>query len=64
MELSNPELLTAPDVAKRKIFMTDASDYVLGVVLIQIDEDGLCRKKSFTSLKLKSAEVKYTVMEK
>lgn len=49
MELSNPELLTAPDVAKRKIVMTHASDYVMRLVLIQIDEDGLCRPISFTS---------------
>ena len=44
--------------------MTDASDYGIGGVLIQVDEDGLCRPVSFISRKLKPAEKRYTVTER
>lgn len=64
LELSNPNILAAPDNSKSKVLMADASDYGIGAVLLQSEDDGRLRPVSFTSRKLTPAECKYTVTEK
>ena len=63
-ELSNPMMLACSGPTVRRRVMTDASDYGLGGVALQESKDGKWRPVSFTSRKLKGAEIRYTVTEK
>jgi len=63
-ELSNPLILAAPRSNAPKRVMTDASDYGVGGVLLQQNDDGIWQPVSFTSRKLKDVETRYTVTEK
>lgn len=63
-ELSSSEILAPPDPRKRKIVITDVSDYGTGGVLIQVDDDGGYGPFAFISRKIKSAEVRYSVTKK
>ena len=63
-ELVNPCMLTAPDSGKQKRVLTDASDYGIGGVLLQLEPNGQWKPVCFTARKLKGAEANYTVSEK
>ena len=62
--LRNPEILAAPKRDMQKKVMTDASSYGLGVVLLQMTEEGKWRPVSFTSRLMRLSERKFTTTEK
>ena len=62
-DLSNPQFLASPKDGASKKVMSDASDYGLGAVLLQ-EEENCWRPIGFASKKLKGAEVNYTTTEK
>ena len=60
----SPAILRHYDPSLRTILQTDASDYAMGAVLSQIDENGREWVVSFASKSLDSAQQNYSVMEK
>ena len=62
--LAQPDFLVAPRVDAAKKLVTDASDYGLGAVLLQFEDDLGWLPVAFASRKQKGAEMRYTVTEK
>lgn len=62
--MSDPTILAPCNPSLMKYFMTDASDYGLGAVMIQVYEDQNTRPISFTSRKFSTEERKYKVMKR
>ena len=56
--------LHSPDYTKPFIIKTDASDYGLGGVIAQLDENQQEKPIAFTSAKLKGAQLKWSTIEK
>ena len=57
-------LLTYPDHNKPFYIYTDASDFQMGAVIMQRDNEGVLRPVAYFSQKLSLAQRKYTTMEK
>lgn len=62
--LCTAPLLKPPDFTRPFILATDASDYAVGAVLQQADEDGKIHPVWYFSRKLSDAELKYSTLEK
>ena len=62
--LVSPPILTFPDFSKDFILDTDASDFGMGAVLSQIDENGCERVIAYASRTLSKAERNYSVTRK
>jgi hypothetical protein len=62
--LSSTPILRAPDFAKQFILQTDASNFGLGAVLSQLDDDELEHPVAYLSRKLMIHEQNYSVPEK
>src|SRR5678816_3396412 len=56
--------LSFPDYSKPFILSTDASDFGIGAVLAQLDENGKEKPLAFTSKMLSKAEINYSTTEK
>ncbi|KAM9892021.1 hypothetical protein OXX69_012141, partial [Metschnikowia pulcherrima] len=64
-KLMNPPILILPQPASTFVLYTDASNYYMGAVLNQVDEDNkLQGVVAFESRKFKGAELNYDVREK
>lgn len=61
--LMNEPILRLPDITKRFVLRTDASDLGIGAMLLQEHDDKLF-PVSFISKKLSSSEKNYSTMEK
>ncbi|XP_069498702.1 uncharacterized protein, partial [Ambystoma mexicanum] len=57
-------ILQVPDQSRRFIVESDASQYALGAVLLQPDEQNIERPVAYLSKTLSPAELHYTVLEK
>jgi hypothetical protein len=57
-------VLAYPNMDKEFILQTDASDYAMGAVLLQLDQDGGRRPVAYASKTFGKAELNYTVTEK
>jgi hypothetical protein len=57
-------VLAFPDFSKPFVIFTDASDYGLGAVLSQLDENGKDRPIAYASRHLNKTEQKYSTIEK
>ena len=62
--LTSDPILSAPDFSKPFILQTGASDFGLGAILSQIDENGDEKPICYLSRKMLDRERKYTVSEK
>lgn len=62
--LSSSPVLINPDFSKKFYLHCDASDYGIGAVLVQMDEEGNERPVAFMSRKLNSAQRNYSVTER
>lgn len=62
--LQEPLQLKRPNTKKPFILQTDSSDYGMGAVLFQLDDDGGKRIVSYASCKLRQAEKRYHSNEK
>ena len=62
--LTNAPVLQQPDPSKPYTIETDASDFAIGFVLLQIGEDGLMHPVAFDGRKLRGAELRYPTHEK
>lgn len=58
--LSSSPVLINPDFSKKFYLHCDASDYGIGAVLVQMDEEGNERPVAFMSRKLNSAQRNYS----
>ena len=63
-KLISAPILIFPDFKQPFQLITDASDFALGVVLSQLDENNKERVVAYASRTLQAAERKYTVTEK
>lgn len=64
-ELIKAPVLATPDFTKKFIIQCDASNYALGAVLVQIDDEtGAEKPIAFISRKLRGAELNYSTTEK
>ena len=63
-ELTNTVTLNYFDKEKKTILTTDASQYGIGAVLSQVDEDGTRRMIGAASRSLTETERRYAVIEK
>jgi hypothetical protein len=63
-QLSTAPILQYPDFTKEFRLSTDASDYGVGAVLSQLDQEGRDKPIAFASRTLNSAEKNYAVVEK
>ena len=61
---SEPIMRHYPDPGKEFILFTDASDYAIGAVLAQLDENGREQVVAYQSRMLTAAEQKYATYEK
>ena len=57
-------VLIQPDTAKQFYLECDASDYAIGAVLSQMDEEGRLRPIGFFSRKFSAAEINYEIHDK
>ncbi len=64
MCLTSEPVLAIPDFSKPFVIFTDASDYGLGAVQSQLDENGKKRPIAYASRHLNQTEQKYSTMEK
>lgn len=62
--LSSSPVLINPDFSKKFYLHCDASDFGIGAVLVQLDEDGDERPVAFMSKKLNSSQRNYSVTER
>ena len=62
--LTNAPVLYQPDPTKPYTIETDASDFTLGYVLLQLGDDGLMHPVAFEGRKLHGAELRYSTHEK
>ena len=62
--LTTAPILANPDFKKKFYLQCDASDYGIGAVLVQIDDEGSERPIAYMSRKLNSAERNYSVTER
>lgn len=62
--LTSTPVLVNPNFEEKFFLHCDASDYAIGAVLIQLDEQGCERPIAFMSKKLNSAQRNYSVTEK
>lgn len=62
--LTSAPVLINPDFEKKFYVHCDASDYGIGAVLIQLDDEGQERPIAFMSRKLNSAQRNYSVTER
>lgn len=62
--MSNPTILVAPIRGRPKSVTTDASDYGLGGVLLQLDNEDKWAPVSFASRALKKAKRNYASKER
>lgn len=62
--LSSSPVLVNPDFAKKFFLHCDASDYGIGAVLVQLDNQGQEKPVAFMSKKLNTAQRKYSVTER
>lgn len=63
-KLSDDIVLKYPDFSKDFVLTCDASDYAIGGVLQQVDDQGNLRPLSYFSRKLNSAELNYSTIER
>lgn len=64
MVLTSAPVLVHPNFSKKFYIQCDASDYGIGAVLVQLDEEGLERPIAFMSKKLNAAQRNYSVTER
>jgi hypothetical protein len=62
MCLTSEPVLAFPDFSKPFVIFTDASDYGLGAVLSQLDENGKDRPIAYASRHLNKTEQKYSTI--
>lgn len=62
--LTSAPILTNPDFSRKFYIHCDASDYGIGAVLVQLDENGEEKPIAFMSRKLNSAQRNYSVTER
>lgn len=62
--LTTAPILTNPDFTKKFFLQCDASDYGIGAVLFQLDNEGNERPIAYMSKKLNSAQKNYSVTER
>lgn len=62
--LTTAPILSNPDFSKKFYLHCDASDYGIGAVLVQLDENGQEKPIAFMSKKLNSAQRNYSVTER
>ena len=62
--LCTAPLLKPPDFSRPFVLATDASDYAVGAVLQQADEEGKIHPVCYYSRKMSDAELKYPTLEK
>ncbi|GBM07282.1 Retrovirus-related Pol polyprotein from transposon 297 [Araneus ventricosus] len=62
--LASAPCLKLPDFTREFSISTDASNYALGAVLVQSDDEGFKHPVAFASRKLGPTEVKYSTVEK
>lgn len=62
--LSQSPILIHPDYEKEFVLSADASDYALGGMLGQADENGIIRPIAYFSKKLNPTQMRYTILEK
>lgn len=62
--LSSSPILANPDFSKKFFLHCDASDYGIGAVLVQLDDDGQEKPIAFMSKKLNTAQRNYSVTER
>lgn len=62
--LTTAPVLINPDFSKKFFVHCDASDYGIGAVLVQLDENGSERPVAYMSKKLNTAQRNYSVTEK
>ena len=62
--ISSPPILELPDVSQAFILQTDASNFGVGVVLLQEDSAGEKRPIAFASRKLQPRETRYATIER
>jgi hypothetical protein len=63
-QFTTAPILTHFDLTKTCIAETDASDFTLGAILSQKDEEGRLHPIAFHSRKFQSAEINYEVLDK
>ncbi|XP_037827126.1 uncharacterized protein LOC119615120, partial [Lucilia sericata] len=64
MLLTTAPVLSNPNFAKKFFLHCDASDYGIGAVLVQLDEEGNEKPIAYMSKKLNSAQRNYSVTER
>lgn len=62
--LTSAPVLSNPDFSKKFYLQCDASDFGIGAVLVQFDDDGNEKPIAFMSKKLNSAQRNYSVTER
>uniref|UniRef100_A0A0N5BH08 RNA-directed DNA polymerase n=1 Tax=Strongyloides papillosus TaxID=174720 RepID=A0A0N5BH08_STREA len=63
-ELTNAPIMKKPDMNKKFVIHTDASEYAIGAVLLQEDEDNQLRVVSYASRTLRDIEKRWQITEK
>lgn len=64
IRLTTAPVLANPDFSKKFFLHCDASDYGIGAVLVQLDENGQERPIAYMSRKLNTAQRNYSVTER
>ncbi|MCP3887667.1 MAG: DDE-type integrase/transposase/recombinase [Desulfobulbaceae bacterium] len=62
--LTSSDVMAYPDTSKPYILMTDASDFAIGAILLQEDNEGNERPIQYLSQQLNPAQRKYATIEK
>jgi hypothetical protein len=62
--LCSSQVMRYPDPAKPYLLYTDASQYAIGAILVQVDEEGVERPIQYTSKQLTRGQQKWSTIER